>query len=304
MTGEGVQQFDDAALGQLRRELIKGKRGGERQRTFLKAVRNGEDFLHKIRARVSVQGAIEPPLCPERLTEAEFKQPPKSTEEAMYGVWSHLTPRTACRTAFWTNLTCRHIENGRIEASFLAGSGGVSASGAERIDRALKATGDRAAKAVDGCVRTVLRRLGGLPEARGNRSVYVDCPLSRAWWRERLVDEVSKGDEEVAGRVREVSRINQAYWEELVVLVVSRNSILGSSEVRNQFILCVANLFEETNNETPLRIAKNLRAACRTVGVIQASRELSVLSADELHDILYEVVRYHHDLRSTRGSDG
>ena len=30
------------------------------------------------------------------------------------------------------------------------------------------------------CVRTVLRRLGGLPEVRGNRSVYVDCPFARA----------------------------------------------------------------------------------------------------------------------------
>ena len=92
---------------------------------------------------------------------------------------------------FWGCVTYRHIEAGRIESSFLAANGGGTSTGVQRIDLALGDTGERAASKLDGCVRTVLRRLGGLPEVRGNRSVYVNCPLARAWWRERLVREAA-----------------------------------------------------------------------------------------------------------------
>ena len=191
-------------------------------------------------------------------------------------------------------ITFRHIEEGRIRGSFLAANGGPGATGLERIDRVLQAEGESAAKQIDSCVRTVLRRLGGLPEARGNRSVYVDCPFARAWWRERLVNEVSHGDPERAERVREVTRVNQTYWEELVVLIVSQNSVLGSRAIRDTFILSLADLLQRDPN-TPLRLSTRLRAASRMVGVIQASRELSVLHEDELRALMNDMVRLHHE---------
>ena len=198
MTSEAYQEFDDAALTRFRRRLLRTK-GGSEQREFLRAVRDDEEFLRIIRNSVTRQGSRDPALCPERLTESEFKQPPANTEADLYNAWSGLTPRIACRTTFWAYLTFRHIEEGRIRGSFLAANGGPGATGLERIDRVLQAEGESAAKQIDSCVRTVLRRLGGLPEARGNRSVYVDCPFARAWWRERLVNEVSHGDPERAG---------------------------------------------------------------------------------------------------------
>ena len=88
-------------------------------------------------------------------------------------------------------------------------------------------------------------------------------------------------------------RVNQTYWEELVVLVVSRNSVLGSQEVRDEFIRSLADLMANEPH-TPMRIARNLRAACRMVGTIQASRELSVLEESELQSLMAEVVRLHH----------
>ena len=301
MTGTNYQEFDDAAFSRFRRSLLRNKGGGE-QREFLKAVLDDEEFLRVIRSAVVTQGSCEPVLCPDRLTESEFKQPPANTEADLYRAWSSLTPRVACRTTFWANLTCRHIENGRIRAAYLAANGGTGAGGAERIERVLGGKGESAVKLIDNCARTVLRRLGGLPEARGNKSVYVDCPLARAWWRERLVSEVSKGDPDCAEDIREVTRVNQAYWEELVVLVVSRNSVLGSHEVRDTFILSLADLMNRERN-TPLRIAKNLRAACRMIGTIQASRELSVLDEGELRKLMDDVVRLHHDRESTEGDD-
>ena len=301
MTGEEYREFDDAAFTRFRRKLLRTK-GGPEQRGFLQVVRDDEEFLRIVRDRVGTDGSRDPSLCPDVLTESEFKRPPASTEADLYRAWSSLPPRVACRTTFWAKLTCLHIENGRIRATYLAANGISGATGAERIDRVLQGESESAAKQVDDCVRTVLRRLGGLPEARGNKSVYVDCPFARAWWRERLVNEVSNGDLGRAESVREVTRVNPTYWEELVVLVVSRNSVLGSHEVRDRFLLSLADLVEREDG-TPLRKAKNLRAACRMVGTIQASRELSVLKKGELRALMDAVVRLHHDHGRAEGAD-
>ena len=302
MTSATYREFDDAGFSRFRRKLLRA-RGGPEQRDFLRAVHDDGEFLRAIRSEVITQGSEDPALGPDTLTESEFKQPPATTEAGLYGAWSSLTPRIACRTTFWANLTCRHIERGRIHATYLAANGGPSAGGAERIDRVLQGSGDNAATQIDRCVRTVFRRLGGLPEARGNKSVYVDCPLARAWWRERLVNEVSKGNPECAEDVREVTRVNQTYWEELVVLVVSRNSVLGSQEVRDKFVLSLADLMAKEPH-TPMRIAKNLRAACRMVGAIQASRELSVLEEGELRTLMDQVVQLQHDRAGDSDGDG
>ncbi len=296
---DGYAEFVDVDFTKFRRGLLRTK-GSPRQREFLEAARDGKAFLEFVREEIAIEGSREAPLCPDRLTESEFKDPPWSTERDLYRTLDGLTPRIACRTTFWANLTCRHLEAGKIDAVYLAANGGAPTGGAERIDRVLRDGGE--SKPIDDCVRTVLRRLGGLPEARGNRTVYVDCPLARAWWRERLVTEISDGDDGKTSKIREVVRINQDYWEKLVTMVVSRNSLLGSHEVRNAFILSLANLFE-TEPETPLRNATNLLLACRTVGVIQASRELSVLDEGEIRAIMGGVVRSQHQRALSRRTD-
>ena len=301
MSGTVYEEFDDVAYTRFRRSLLRTK-GSTHQRDFLKATRNDADFLKFLRDAIATDGTRPLPLCPERLTENEFKQPPANTETALYNSWGELTPRIACRTTIWGNLTCRHIEGGRISAVYLAANGGSGVSGAERIDRVLGDDGKTATKAIDDCVRTVLRRLSGLPEARGNRTVYVDCPLARAWWRERLVADISQGDPDQAESVRVVARVNQTYWEELVTLVVSRNSVLGSHAIRDSFVLSLGDLLSK-KPETPLRLSQNLRLACRTIGAIQASRELSVLNEREVRSLMDEVVELHHEQALDRKAD-
>ena len=301
MNDARYREFDDAGFSRFRRKLLRTK-GGPKQRDFLAALRDDEKFLHVVHSEVNTHGSEDPVLCPEALTESEFKQPPATTEASLYGAWSDLTPRIACRTTFWANLTCRHIESNRIHATYLAANGGPGAGGAERIDRVLHENGDGAAMQIDRCVRTAFRRLGGLPEARGNKSVYVDCPLARAWWRERLVNEVSRGDPDCAEIVRDVVRVNQTYWEELVVLVVSRNSVLGSQEVREEFIRSLANLMADEPS-SPMGTARNLRRASRMVGAIQASRELSVLEAPELRTLMDQIVQLFHERAGSGGDD-
>ena len=294
MTEAKFRQFDDASFSRFRKRLLRNP-GSEAQRRLLRAAHTDREFTELIRSEVyATEVQDEAALCSERLTESEYKQPPLSTERQLYDTWSNLAPRIACRTTFWAHLTCRHIEHGLIQAEYLASNGGSGPAGAVRIDQALHSADVNADTAVDRCVRSLFRRLGGLPEARGNKSVYVDCPLARAWWRERLVREVARGHPGQANKVRKATRVSQAFWEELVVLVVSRNSVLGSREVRDQFVLSLAELMA-AEPMTPLRIARNLRTACRVVGALQASRELSVLDAKDLRTLMDRVVRLQHD---------
>ena len=288
-------EFDDSVYSNFRRSLIgKSAKGSDAQRDFLRKVLVTTDFVDYMNTTVPLIGKVELDPLADQMSEAEFKDPPGDTERSFFDAWTELIPRIACRTTFWARITCRHIENGRIESSFLAGNGGPLSTGVERIEAALRSSGSDAVGSLDKCVRTVLRRLGGLPEARGNRTVYVNCPLARGWWRERLVAEAMGGRSELEPVVREVLRVSQQYWEELVTFVVSRNSVFGSPEVRKVFIRALgAELSTDPNSA--MRNAKELSRTARTLSTIQASRELSVLPPRELQQIVMEVVEMHAD---------
>ena len=285
-------EFDDSGYTKLRRSLIrKAAKGSIAQREFLEVVRDSGKFLSHMQDVVGMQEGAELEPLADRMSEAEFANPPSDTERRLFEAWSGLTPRVACRTAFWARVTYRHIEEGRIASSFLAANGGGNVSGAQRIDAALSAIGEKATLELDRCVRTVLRRLGGLPEARGNRSVYVNCPLARAWWRERLVAEVARdGGEGLERQIRAVVHPeSQQYWEELVTFVVSRNSVFGSVTVRNILIRTLARVLDD-NPGSPLRMADELKRVCRSVSSIQASIELSVVPQQDVQSMMWEIV--------------
>lgn len=65
-----------------------------------------------------------------------------------------------------------------------------------------------------------------------------------------------------------------------------------SPEIRNQFIRTLGEELS-TDPESPLGQAQELRKACRALSVIQASRELSVLSQDEIESIILDIVTWH-----------
>ena len=156
------KELKDSDYTRVRRNLLRIK-GGPLQRDFLKAVRNNQTFLDYIRLEISTEGSYKLPLSPDPMTEDEFKTPPADTETRLYESWAELTPRIACRSTFWANFTCRHIEAKKINAVYLAANGGNMSGGAERIDRALMETGEKQPKMMDSAVRTVLRQLGGIP---------------------------------------------------------------------------------------------------------------------------------------------
>ena len=282
------KELKDSDYTQMRKSLLRIK-GSEQQKQFLWSVRDSTAFIDCFSV-VPTIGTTDPALAPHPMTENEFKDPPSDTEQTLYTAWSALTPSAACRSTFWANLTLSHIRQGRIQSVYLAANGGNLPGGAERIDAVVRDTSARGPQRIDSCVRTVLRRLGGLPEVRGNRSVYVDCPFARAWWRERMVAQAAGGDKQRARRVRAVVRIHQTYWEKLVDRIVFRNSTFGSTNIRNSLLRALAE-FLQVNPDSELRHYQGFQRLCRRATAYQGSLELSVLSDAELNALMESVVQ-------------
>lgn len=282
------EQLDDASYSNLRRRLLE-KKGSALQIAFLNALRTGGDFPQWLREKkIEVTPGDHLPVVDGRLTESEFTKPPRDTERQLFESWSAITPAVACRTTFWGCVTLRHIEEGRIAASYLAADN-LRTSGTERIARAVRDGGEIV---VDGVVRTVLRRMSGLRE-RGNRSVYVDCPFARAWWRHHVANEVRRatgGQAEERTVLRALRR--SAYWTNLIDLVVSRNSILGDTNVRAALIWSLAESVapdphapEEENPRSYLSESE-LQRVVRLIGIRSAWQELGVFPLDRLKALI------------------
>ena len=214
------KEFKDSDYTRVRINLLRTK-GGPLQRDFLEAVRNSQTFLDYIRSKIATEGSYELSLSPDPMTEDEFKSPPTDTETRLYKSWSELTPRIACRSTFWANFTCRHIEAQKIDAVYLAANGGNMSGGAERIDRGADGNRRRAAED-DGQGRAhrsaPSRRHPGSPRQsfRLRRLPFCEGLVAGT----PLVEQTAQGDTNLAVQVRKVIRIHQTYWEKLVDRIV------------------------------------------------------------------------------------
>ena len=274
----------------LRGPLLR-KKGGPFQREFLRAAKNSGEFVDLMNDKVPATSGARVPLFAGPLTESSFREMTPDQEDAVYELWREIPPRVACKVSFWAETTVRHIEAGHIEEAYwLAANGGGSQSGDERIDQALARTDEGGDRAVDGCVRTILRRMSGLPAARGNRSVFVNPPFGRAWWRERMLDRISNREgTESRDSLRAVVRESQEYWEKLVSMIVSRGPVFGSVDVQDAFVNGLARHFRH-KPDTPLASSETLTVALRRFSNVAAARELAALSFEEVGDIAQEVV--------------
>ena len=279
------KELDDTEYTKLRKDLLRVK-GSERQENFLRKVRHTDAFLEYV-SSITTRGTVDAGLTCEPMTESEYKDPPADTEQALFVSWAALTPAVACRSTFWANATIEHVRAGRIQSTYLAANGGNLPGGAERIDFALD---EHVPARTDACVRTILRRLGGLREVRGNRSVYVDCPFARAWWRERMVAQAAAGDPQTAVAVRAVLRTSQTYWEKLIDRIVFRNSTFGSDNIRSAFLRALARHLTAANPTSELMRSKGLQRLCRRATAYQGARELSILDDDELDALMDDVL--------------
>ncbi len=276
------RELNDEDYSKLRRGLIKTK-GSPEQKEFLDVLKDSKRFVKWIEGKIKIEkNGRDFDLVSDKLTENEFKEPPVQTEEELFKKWKKITPAQACRSTFWGYITLRHIKEDKIESFFLAANGGNLPGGLERIDEALASGKD---EKVDSIVRTALRRLSGLPEARGNKTVYVDCPFGRSWWRCHIAREVCEKTGADKEKVMEVLRVTQAYWEELINSVVSKNSVFGDEKIRAALIWVLSEKF--AGEKTTLFTGDGVRKIIKKIGVRLAWQELSVFSTNELK-ILFE----------------
>ena len=276
---------DDDYTG-LRKDLLQAK-GKNLQVEFLEAARDSKSFIARIERRIRLKDEGDPfDLWADSLSESEYKEPPKTVEKELFENWQNLTPAQASEETFWGHVTLEHIKKGIIEAPYLAANGGNLPGGLERIDKALK---EKQEKTIDSIVRTILRRLGGLPEARGSKSVYVNCPFARAWWRGYVTEEICRETDADYDKVVDTLRASQEYWERLIVLIVSRNSVLGDSNVRTALIWALSELVEgkdEDKNKKQLFQVEALKKISRKIGIRSSWQELGVFSVEDLKQIM------------------
>ena len=109
--------------------------------------------------------------------------------------------------------------------------------------------------------------------------------FGRAWWRGRWAGEVCENTEAARPDVVNLLRHGQEYWEKLVRLVISRNSVLGDQKVRDVLIGSLAEILK-SDSENAILKAKNLEGLCRLLGVRCAWQELGMLEVDELKALI------------------
>ena len=273
------KEFSDHDYPALQSDLLYEK-GSDLQKELLEATKGNESFVQWIEDRVELgsEGDVFE-LWADRLSEDQYKRLPKADEKELYEKWKNLTPAQASHGTFWGYLTLEHIKHGKIEATHLATSKGASPRGEKRIEQVLSSNQE---VPIDKTVRAILRRLSGLFE-RGARSVYADCPFARAWWRGYTAHQVHTETGADLDRVVKVLTVSPDYWERLVLLIVSRNSVLGDNKIRTALIWELSERISDGNN-TNLFSSSALKTVSRQIGRRAALRELGVFEVGEIKE--------------------
>ena len=276
------KEFSDRDYPALQSDLLYEK-GSDLQKTFLDAARDDGTFIQWIEDRVKLgdEGDVFE-LWADRLSEDQYKRLPKADEKELFEKWKNLTPAQASHGTFWGYVTLEHIKHGRIEATDLATSKGDSPRGKKRIEQVLSSRQKEPEVPIDKTVRAILRRLSGLFE-RGARSVYSDCPFARAWWRGYTAHQVHTETGADLDRVVKVLTVSPDYWERLIVLIVSRNSVLGDNKIRTALIWELSERISDENNAN-LFSSSALKTVSRQIGRRAALRELGVFDVGEIKE--------------------
>ena len=284
-----LKEFKATDFASTRKKLI-SRKGSNEQREFLEAARKKDTFIEWVISNIpfSEVGSKELSVYPEKLTENEFKDTTRYVERTAFNKWKELTPSLACRSSFWGAVTLNHIKCEVIEPPFLAAGNSSGQSGLSRIEQALRSNDS---KLTDDVSRTILRRFSGLPEARGGlRSIYVNCTFGRAWWREKIISEVvslTGGNED---KIAQTLRISQEYWEKLVNLLSTSNSVFGDEKIRTNFIWALSDHINNPDHSKLFRSKGSIDKCMQTLGIYSACQEFGVYENNELKQFMEKEV--------------
>lgn len=169
----------DPELTELRLELLRGP------------ATSGPGLANYLRNELELEGRINAPALPNSsVADMTSRRPSIEWETRVYEALNDITPRQAQRAVDWYVWHVAWLEELRFEGR------PRELFGADRVDAAREGrqlSGDDLVD-LDTDIRTLLRRLGGFPQARGSYPAY-DSPVAQAWWRRRLALRASRASE-------------------------------------------------------------------------------------------------------------
>lgn len=304
-----VHLLDEAKLAGLRARLI-NKNAREHSPARAAALRRGlvqavlaprKEFLEWFDGKVpeSRQDPVKCGIPGKTLSEGEIASPPADTETMWSRVLADLPPLLAARPAFWASYNFALLREGVVEDAchFAKPVGsGAQQTGRGALERALSAMDcaaeDKdAGKGKDGAgeksVRTLCRQLlGGVPEERGQVSVYIDNRIARAWWRGHILRQTQEdlGGAVDGDAVRDVLRHGGAPWDEMIQHVVRKLTHVGERPIRSALVAALAGMgLSEITSEERVDRTKELFAQ---TGRRAASRSLGVMSPQEILKVI------------------
>ncbi len=152
------------------------------------------------------------------LTPGEYQDPPLRLEQELGTFWENqVSPREGSRPCFWLLCHIEWIERGILGSAdlapyVLAGSGQLSP---------------------EQKTRNFLRRTGGI-YIRGKTSVFSDCTLARAFWRNRMAQEIhhTTRRDVSASDAHRVLHWSRPAWERLVLVSLRRLTVMNHPRAR------------------------------------------------------------------------
>lgn len=276
-----IEIINRVSLEKLQRNLVpklsSNKRGDKNQREFIDFASNDSKDLYKLlRNKLTIDSGDTPPIPQSPLCESEFIDPPWSTELIISQTWDNIPLHKAARPETWTRINLELISKNLICSSFLAARS-KGESGCDRIAAALQLNDS---EAIDSCVRSIFRRLGGLIPDRANRTVFLDCPIGKAWWRHYYAIEAHKHFNQFSVKKMSDSLRPSYIWQTLIESMISRLTIIGDSSIRPA-IVCV---FAEGLVNSKLEVEELFR----WIGQRCTVQALGMLDPIEIHQMISE----------------
>lgn len=223
-----------------------------------------------------------------RFSESELSGPPLSTEMLLAEMIGNIPPRKAALPAFWASYNLELLRRSVIESPchFAKPIGrGPTTTGRATLERALQQSSRKEGKELEKCIRTLCRQmLGGVPEERGQVSVYLDPRVARAWWRGRIVRQTVEDLGLDPVQVWDALRKPSAPWEQLVQHVVRKLTHVGERTIRSALVARFVEM--KLDNDDARTARKRTVALLAATGRRVAGQSLGMLSAREVLDVL------------------
>lgn len=228
-----ARKLSDTGLEQYIRTIIKGdEKSTELRKSLVESTARNNSFVEHVSENIGFEGSISLSLDENlRFNEQQFRSPTEAEEKILANINANCTPFTAVSPEYWGSVTLALIEAGVINSRFLAAKPNDKRknklTGGYRIDHAIKT------EKCDELSRFILRSFLGHEKIRntGYRDYYQFCPVSRAWWRNRLSEMSAQRNGLKAPEIHKQLTAHKGIWYHLSEKGVSKLTVISDVNI-------------------------------------------------------------------------